>query len=51
MPDQTALATRYFETLERRDWASFAALLPSDVVYRLPQTGEYVEHLVQRADR
>lgn len=41
--DSSRLAARYIETLERRDWEAFAALLHPDVVYRLPQTGELVK--------
>jgi ketosteroid isomerase-like protein len=36
------LANRFIETLERRNWEAWAALLHPDVVYALPQTGEVV---------
>jgi len=32
------LAARYVDTLERRDWDAWAALLHDDVIYELPQT-------------
>jgi len=37
-----ALARRYFDTLNARDWDSFGALLADDVVYEIPQTGERI---------
>ncbi len=36
------LVIAYVELLEARDWAGFARLLASDIVYELPQTGERV---------
>lgn len=42
MSDPTALATTYFETLERRDWAALSACLDPDVVYEMPQSRERI---------
>jgi ketosteroid isomerase-like protein len=42
VPATAELARRYIETLERREWETWAALLHADVVYELPQTGEVI---------
>jgi len=42
MPDTAALARRFVETLEARDWDAWSALLSPDVVYEMPQTGERI---------
>ena len=42
MTDIRGLAARFIETLEPRDWESWAALLHPDVVYEVPQTGESI---------
>ncbi len=40
--DIEALARRYIETMEARDWEAWTALLAEDVVYEMPQTRERV---------
>lgn len=35
-------ARRFYDTLEARDWAAFAAILADDVLYEAPQTRERV---------
>jgi len=42
MTDTAALARRFVETLEARDWDEWAALLSPDVVYEMPQTRERI---------
>lgn len=42
MPDAAAIARRFVETLETRDWEAWAALLHPDVRYVVPQTGERI---------
>ncbi len=42
MADRTGLATLFVESLERREWDKWSALLHPSVVYELPQTGEVV---------
>ncbi len=42
MTHTPGLAARFIETLEARDWDSWSALLPADVVYEVPQTGELI---------
>jgi len=37
-----AVARRYVETLNERDWSAFSALLADDVLYEMPQTGERI---------
>lgn len=44
------LVRAFADTMERRDWDAFAALLSPDVVYEIPQTRERIrgrEHYVQ----
>ncbi len=41
--DNRELVTRFIETLENRDWGSWARLLHPDVVYEIPQTRERIE--------
>jgi ketosteroid isomerase-like protein len=36
------LAARFIDTLERRDWDTWASLLHDDVVYEIPQTRERI---------
>jgi hypothetical protein len=40
--DTVALIRQYVDRLEARDWAGFAETLHSEVVYRMPQSGEVV---------
>ena len=42
MTDTAVLARRFLDTLEARDWDAWEALLSSDVVYEMPQTGERI---------
>ena len=42
MTEIRGLAARFIETLEARDWESWAALLHPDVIYEVPQTGERI---------
>ncbi|KRF15701.1 nuclear transport factor 2 family protein [Nocardioides sp. Soil796] len=42
MTDTAALARRFVETLQRRDWEAWAALMTVDVVYEMPQTRERI---------
>lgn len=42
MPATAELAERFIETLERRDWEAWAALLHPDVIYELPQSREVI---------
>ncbi|MFG6448013.1 nuclear transport factor 2 family protein [Roseateles sp. BYS180W] len=42
MNASAALIERYWASAQARDWAAFAALLDSDVVYEVPQTRERV---------
>ena len=37
-----SLVSAFADTLERRDWTAFGALLADDVVYELPQTRERI---------
>ncbi len=37
-----AVVAAFADTLERRDWPAFAALLDADVVYEVPQTRERI---------
>ncbi len=36
------LAARFIDTLDRRDWDGWSALLHDDVVYEIPQTRERI---------
>ncbi len=36
------LAARFIDTLDRRDWHAWSALLHDDVVYEIPQTRERI---------
>lgn len=36
------LAARFIDTLDRRDWVAWSALLHDDVVYEIPQTRERI---------
>lgn len=40
--DNTHLVTRFIDSLEERDWDSWAALLHPEVVYELPQSRERI---------
>jgi len=42
MPDGRELAAAFVESLERRDWGAFGALLHPDVVYEIPQSRERI---------
>lgn len=40
--DPADLVRAFAESMERRDWTTFAALLHPDVVYEIPQTRERI---------
>jgi hypothetical protein len=42
MSDNRALVVSFIDSLERRDWETWAGLLHADVVYELPQTRERI---------
>jgi ketosteroid isomerase-like protein len=42
MSDNSALARRYLQLLDARDWDAWAAVLDEDVVYDMPQTRELI---------
>ena len=42
MSDNSALARRYLQLLDARDWDALAAVLDEDVVYDMPQTRELI---------
>ncbi len=42
MTDTTAVVRRFIDTLERRDWDAWTALLHPDVVYEIPQSRERI---------
>jgi ketosteroid isomerase-like protein len=42
MTDTAAVARRFLETLEARDWDAWTALMTPDVVYEMPQTRERI---------
>ena len=42
MSDNSALARRYLQLLDARDWDALAGVLDEDVVYDMPQTRELI---------
>ena len=42
MSDNSALARRYLQLLDAREWDALAAVLDEDVVYDMPQTRELI---------
>jgi hypothetical protein len=42
MTDAAQTTTRYWTACDARDWATFAGLLATDVVYEIPQTRERI---------
>ncbi len=42
MDETRHLIERFFNTLESRDWAGYAAVLHPDVVYEIPQSRERI---------